>query len=435
MKITLLHPPLDDPTLPYHSTAYLRGHLARNGFSDVSTRDLNIEFVNYCLEGPVSQSLYAAAEQRLGSLRSKSSLTFDEQEQYYALWSAAVARPESVQRAVAALRDRQTFLDHETYLASVKALEGFFATLSALSYPAEIINFKLKGHGRYSIYNLDDLFNPDLCHRICLPLESFFYDRCVADPDLVASDCIGISIVYDHQLLMALHLARLIKQWWRGKNVLLGGTSISQTYKYLRDKSLLKRFFDVCDGIVVGEGETAICEIADSNGDLTGNARIPNLITYDRNVDKLHLPGAIHYENVAALGRPVYEYPWGLYMAPERAINDAPTRGCYWYLFTFCDYGLNTDKPTSPWRERPGPVVIVDLQQIQEQQGVRYVYFAVDVMAPRYLEKLSDALVDAKLDLRWSAELRMEKIFSAQRVRLDLLRYGIWKPTSPRSHR
>ena len=35
MNITLAHPPLDDPTLPYHSTAYLAGHLAHNGFRDV----------------------------------------------------------------------------------------------------------------------------------------------------------------------------------------------------------------------------------------------------------------------------------------------------------------------------------------------------------------------------------------------------------------
>ena len=57
MKITLMHPPLDDPTLPYHSTAYLMGHLIHNGFTQVFTRDLNIEFVNYCLQEKVVNRL------------------------------------------------------------------------------------------------------------------------------------------------------------------------------------------------------------------------------------------------------------------------------------------------------------------------------------------------------------------------------------------
>jgi anaerobic magnesium-protoporphyrin IX monomethyl ester cyclase len=61
--------------------------------------------------------------------------------------------------------------------------------------------------------------------------------------------------------------------------------------------------------------------------------------------------------------------------------------------------------------------VIEDLQRARREYGVRYVYFAVDVMAPGYLERLSDAIVDAHLDIRWSAELRMERIFSRERVR------------------
>jgi hypothetical protein len=58
MNITLIHPPLDDPTLPYHSTAYLAGHLNHNGFSNVVMRDLNVEFVNYCITEPAVSFFY-----------------------------------------------------------------------------------------------------------------------------------------------------------------------------------------------------------------------------------------------------------------------------------------------------------------------------------------------------------------------------------------
>jgi hypothetical protein len=36
MKITLIHPPLDDPTIPYHSFDLPRWTFAHNGFKDVA---------------------------------------------------------------------------------------------------------------------------------------------------------------------------------------------------------------------------------------------------------------------------------------------------------------------------------------------------------------------------------------------------------------
>jgi hypothetical protein len=41
MKIVLIHPPLDDPTIQY-ATAYLAGHLRAKGLDDVVMRDVNI---------------------------------------------------------------------------------------------------------------------------------------------------------------------------------------------------------------------------------------------------------------------------------------------------------------------------------------------------------------------------------------------------------
>jgi hypothetical protein len=73
--------------------------------------------------------------------------------------------------------------------------------------------------------------------------------------------------------------------------------------------------------------------------------------------------------------------------------------------------------PTSPWRERKIEQVVQDLQRTCQEEQVKYVYFAVDVMAPGYIERLSGAIVDAGLDIRWSAEMRMEKIFSPERCR------------------
>lgn len=416
MKITLIHPPLDDPTIPYHSLAYLAGHLAHNGFTDVAMRDVNIEFVNYCLERQNINNFYEEGEECLRELAQLDSLNFYQQETYIALWSHRRISDDTLLEAVRGLREKETFLDYPTYLKNVDLLLKYFAFLGALSYPSEFAHFRQMSRAKFSIYHLDDLLSPKLNDEICRLFGRFFNERLANDPVFMETDCFGISMVYDHQLSHAIYLARALKERWPEKNVIFGGTAISQLYKYLKDKTLIKRFFSLCDAIIAGEGETAICEIA-SIGKNFRNADVANLIGYDEIRDEVVFPKRIYYEDVKSLGRPLYAFPWNLYLAPARGINYAPTRGCYWNRCTFCDYGLNTDMPTSPWRERKVEQVVEDLQQTCREEQVKYVYFAVDVMAPAYIERLSDAIVDAGLDIRWSAEMRMEKIFSPQRCR------------------
>jgi anaerobic magnesium-protoporphyrin IX monomethyl ester cyclase len=417
MKITFIHPPLDDPTLPYHATAYLKGNLVKNGFTDVSMRDVNIEFVNYCLEESNVIAFQEESRSRLDHLSSRQELSYVEQLELLDLHKTGEpVRPDDLANAAACLRNEELFLDYPSYVRSVRLINRYFTRLGALCFPATFKNFEQASRINYSIYNLGDLLNRELADRACHCFARYFQEQLSHDEEFKRSDCFGISIPYDHQLMHALWLARALKERWPEKLVLLGGTSISQCYKYLVDKSRLKLFFDICDGIVIGEGETAVCEIASSGGELQGR-NIPNLITFDRQRDELKVPERILYESVPALGTPAYEYPWDLYLSPARGINYSPTRGCYWNRCTFCDYGLNTERPTSPWRERKIDQVIADLRQTVEREGVRYVYFAVDVMAPGYLERLSDAILEARLDFHWCAELRMEKIFSPDRCR------------------
>src|SRR5215471_18843315 len=84
MKLLLIHSPLDDPTVPYHSTAYLKGHLAANGFHEVTMRDVNIEYVNWLLWPSTAASINEYAARTLDSFK-RSSLNFAAQEQYIGL--------------------------------------------------------------------------------------------------------------------------------------------------------------------------------------------------------------------------------------------------------------------------------------------------------------------------------------------------------------
>ena len=414
MKMMLIHPPLDDPTIPYHSTAYLKGHLAANGFHGVSMRDVNVEYVNWLLRPDTVAAMNEQAASRLDDIRSSAALGYEQQERYYGLLATSRSDPAAVGGAATALRTMDTFLEFPKYVSHLNTLTSYLAMVGVLSYPGDTSGFSQMTRGRYSTSSMRDLLDADLGSTICTAFSQYFDESVAKDEAFAATDLFGISIVYDHQLYHAFHFARLLKRRWPDKRVIFGGTAISQLYKYLKDKTRLKEVFTLCDAIVIGEGETAICEIAAADGDLN-RRRFANTITCGAN-GELHLP-VVQYENLAALGTPVYDHPWDLYLSPERGINYSPTRGCYWNRCTFCDYGLNTDKPTSPWRERKIDQVIDDLSQARQKYGARYVYFAVDVMAPGYLERLSDAICDAGLDIRWSAELRMERIFSEERAR------------------
>jgi radical SAM superfamily enzyme YgiQ (UPF0313 family) len=112
----------------------------------------------------------------------------------------------------------------------------------------------------------------------------------------------------------------------------------------LKVKTSVNEFFELCDAIVIGEGETAIYEIMAGGGCFDGTQTFMNTMLYDRNRDQLVFP-PIRYESVPLMGTPIYDHPWELYLSPASGINYAPTRGCYWNRCTFCDYGLNTDKP------------------------------------------------------------------------------------------
>jgi hypothetical protein len=61
---------LDDPTVPYHSTAYLKGHLAANGFDDVTLRDVNVEYVNWLLRPDTVAAMNERAALQKGTVLS-----------------------------------------------------------------------------------------------------------------------------------------------------------------------------------------------------------------------------------------------------------------------------------------------------------------------------------------------------------------------------
>jgi hypothetical protein len=205
-----------------------------------------------------------------------------------------------------------------------------------------------------------------------------------------------------------------------------GGTAISDVYKYCKDAETLTNFAGHCDYFYVGEAENGVVQLADFLRGVTSEPprQAVRLTDAGPNASKQsYIALAAHH---SAKGRftpydwlanpPVYDWiDWPLYLSPERRINYAPVRGCFWNKCTFCDYGLNEDGPTAPYRAMDVEVALRHLRDLAAA-GIKYVYLATDAVPPSFLSRLSDGLLELGLDLSWSCQLFLTKTFTPELI-------------------
>jgi anaerobic magnesium-protoporphyrin IX monomethyl ester cyclase len=208
----------------------------------------------------------------------------------------------------------------------------------------------------------------------------------------------------------ALWLAREVRRVLPECYIVCGGTEISDIWKYTLQRDRLGELFDGVNACIVGEGESAFVELLEALRDGRRPTSLANTVVFSE--DRVMTPPPkITYENLDALPTPEYELLEDRgYFSPTRFVYYSPTRGCYWNRCTFCDYGLNFGTPTSPWRQRKLETVLDDLRKISAQS--RFVYLSVDVLAPATIVKLARAVADEGIDVRWGAEVRLEKHFN-----------------------
>jgi hypothetical protein len=404
LRYLLVQPPLTDPTTPYHSISYLVGAARAAGFTNGVVIDANVEALNDAAsEARVSELLASCASTRRDIERASSRTRLDEL-RYQAALAASRLSPDSVEKAIAILKDPRTFYDFNVYDRARRTILCWLKALSSVGLPFAFDGFALNVASFFNISRTADVGGAEILSSLIRPFEGYFsgsFSRRVRDGQF---DVVGISVAYTSQLPFAAWMARRVRELLPEATVCVGGTEVSDVVKYSSTGSLFK-VFDTCDAAVVGEGESAFVRILDcaANG-----RRIPigQGIAVRSALSSARVEP--HYEDLAALPSPAYEvWEWSKYWSPEPVVLYSPTRGCYWNRCTFCDYGMNSDGPTSPSRDRPLDLLRRDLSAIA-QLG-RVIYFAVDAISPRYLRQLAKVLLELGVDLKWSAELRLEK--------------------------
>jgi anaerobic magnesium-protoporphyrin IX monomethyl ester cyclase len=408
MNLYLFSMPLGDLTQPYTSLPSLTGHLRPRGIN-VTQRDFGIDFAHYWAHPDRFPKLCEGLSNAVLEVEERP-VTTGEWEDYVDLkilerqiapfkdclyaslkqlqapeivedvWTLSkLLRLMTAYQSLLSFTERQAFFPMATFQALSR--EG---GVSAIEHPPEL-------YGRF----LSEFMLPKIKE---------------AAPDLI-----GITITYPKMLYPSLVACAALKRSFPQVPIVLGGAYFSTVAETIHERPELQPYWDFA---INGEGETALTrllEVLDGGGAGGSLAEVPNLIYQEEGAVRRSVKH--HDEDLPALNTPDFR---GLnleeYFAPQTVFLLPVARGCYMRC-TFCAVSY----ATQVYRCRSGEQIVQDIKTLQEQFGVeraRHFSFSIDVMAPKHLNQMAQALYDAKLDVVWDAEIRFERSLRSEIISL-----------------
>lgn len=403
MKISLLFPPSWHPSQPYLSLPSLTGFLNQAGISSVTQRDLNIETLDMVLTPEYGREIYAKLLDKVKQLeRTQTGDSGPNSKEHYARVVESLSRfPYLVDRldlAKDTLRG-ENFYDIEQYRDSLFLIDKWLELISTLYFPTRMTVVDNQ-FSTYSIYSSKDLMKA-IKDEEQNPYLDLFRDRFLPSVLADAPDLIGVSITATSQIIPGLTLCRLIKEANPDVHLTIGGSIFTRLVDNLRR---CPSVFDMADDIVVFEGETALLELVNQLSGKREMSKVPNLI-YRQN-GRIIVNQPFYSENINDLPAPNYDgFPLGRYLAPETVLPVQFSRGCYYKDCAFCALTLDHQN----FRQKDPSKTVDDLQMLSEKYDTPFFFFTDECLALSPTKRLCQQLVDRRLHLQWTCEMRFEK--------------------------
>lgn len=416
MKCLLLFPPQWAPFNPHLAGPAIASILKHHGHA-VKLHDLNIAFYNTVLTRKflvdATQSAFTDfnanakkfAEQcpDRGKLKEQSQAFQDRYRRYEEILKLSRQKTygdamERVEWATDILRDREAFYDPVKADEALKVINDACRLLSATHFPSGVYFSSPNVSIYYSVERLKQA-----CENVDGNVFYGFYEKLI--PDLLKDnpEFIGISVGDYSQLLPGLTLAMLLKKASRA-HICIGGNLFGRHTDMLVNNPDFFKFF--ADTVIYNEGEKPVIELLKH---LEGNldiARVPNLM-------HMKVDGAIVVNEEAPpyaldeLYAPDYS---GLsparYFLPDPIYNLQTSRSCYWRKCSFCTHHFG-----SKYAVKPVEKVIDEIKSLQASHGARYFHFIDEALSPAYLRRLSEAIIEARLDINFYMYGRLERTF------------------------
>jgi anaerobic magnesium-protoporphyrin IX monomethyl ester cyclase len=403
MKVSLLFPPTWHPSQPYLSLPSLTGFLAQGGVTNVSQRDLGIELLDKVVTHSYGAALYQELVDKQRALeRERIGDTGPGSAEHLARVVESLDRfpylIDRIEPAKESLRG-EGFYDLESYKESLFLIDKWLEVLSTLYFPTRLTVVDNQ-FGNYSIYSSKDLMKVirDEAQNPYIRLfQEHFVQSIVGDqPDLI-----GVSITATSQIIPGLTLCRLIKEAAPNIHLTIGGSIFTRLVDNVRRCPSL---FDLTDDIIVFEGETALLELVNQLDGKKDFSKVPNLI-YRQN-GKITINQPFYSENINQLPAPNYDgFPLGLYLSPEPVLPVQFSRGCYYKDCAFCALTLDHQN----FRQKEPGRTVEELAWLKQRYGAQRFFFTDECVALSPAKRLCQQIIDKKLDIKWTCEMRFEK--------------------------
>lgn len=409
--VYLVFPSSWHPSQPYLSLPSLKGFLHQHGIKDVVQRDLAIELLDHLCTWEKTKPLYDRIHYELASLGAKPRHSDFEREKYAKLREAAEVVPElmhHIDDAKNSLRC-QDFYDVDRYMESLKIIDVWLDNILSPYFPSQLT--VIGSQFRFSPYS-----SREIIESFSHPEENFFYDIYKEHylPSMLKEDIdiLGISITSVEQIVSGLSLAHLVKQHRKDIHITIGGSVFTKLVDVLEQGSPL---FEFVDSFIVHEGETPLLRLVEEyrgGGDLT---KVPNLIYEENGKVRVNRPFA--KEKLNELPTPDFDgMPFDLYLSPERVLPIMGSRGCYWERCAFCSIPFDH----MDFHVRYAENVVKDFRNLQNKYNCNSFFFTDEALPINFLKTFASKIVEEKLEVQWTGELKFEKSLLRE-SRLELL--------------
>ncbi|GJL51738.1 B12-binding domain-containing radical SAM protein [Candidatus Nitrospira salsa] len=405
-KVMLVFPPDWFPSEPYLSLPTLTAFIRAAGH-DVVQKDVNLEMYDWYFSEDFLRRVLKRVPQQLDRLKKLSrvrDLTEAEVDLQIALCECTRNRigelAEKAEDAKRIVRSPDLY-DINKLEWAINVFREVTATISLVYAPARICMPPMETDLSYKVFMSSEILEAVEDTQVNVYRDVFEH---ILKPAIEAErpEIIGISIVLQQQLFSSMTFCALIKEHFPHIHVTIGGNTVTRLRDVLPQSPKL---FALFDSAVVYEGETAFLRLIEAIDEKSALADVPNLIY--RDADGIHVSTATYAENMSELPPPDFDgLPLEKYFVPDRVLPYLATRGCYWGRCEFCDHG---EGYTAGYRTKKIQEIIQEISHLKEKYQTRHFHFTDESYPPALFRKLTNSLVEHKMDIAWTTHIRFEK--------------------------
>ncbi|WDV48163.1 radical SAM protein [Clostridiaceae bacterium M8S5] len=311
---------------------------------------------------------------------------------------------ERISEAVSYFRNNK-FYDSKQYCVWSSIIN---IALAVISYKHDS-TWSLKNiNYNYALENLEDYFKAieeskcNIFHKV--------FEGEIKELEKNYVDVVGLSISYDHQLLTALHFAKMIKSRFKKIKVILGGSYLSHLKEVINE---LLKYENLIDVIILNNGEIPFVAFLESMGKREELEKKCIIEFEYEGKYVIREKNYLVHDYVECFEPDFSEVDFKSYLSSKVTIPIITSYGCYHGKCTFCTHFLSYG----------GKTLMMDISRLKDllikyrdKYKVEVVYFADECISALRLKEISEMIIDNNLDIEWSVETRIDKDFDNESV-------------------